>query len=60
VSDRQEETPDVTSDEKLDKFKLDIVRDAGLVDEQREQANEDMRFVNVTGGMWEGYVGGVS
>jgi len=58
MTDRLEETetPDVTDDEKLDKFKLDITRDADLVDEQREQANEDMRFVNVTGGMWEGFL----
>ncbi|MCK5445214.1 MAG: hypothetical protein KAI73_06285, partial [Rhodospirillaceae bacterium] len=58
MSDRLEETetPVVTDAEKLGKFKLDISRDADLVDEQREQANEDMRFVNVTGGMWEGFL----
>lgn len=52
----------VTTDENLDdneklaKFKLEISKDAGAVDEQRWQANEDMRFVNVTGGMWEGWL----
>jgi len=50
-------TPEPMSDaEKLDKFKLDISRDADVVDDQRDQANEDMRFVNVTGGMWEGFL----
>ncbi len=44
------------ANEKLDKFKLDITKDADVVDDQRDQANEDMRFVNVTGGMWEGFL----
>ncbi len=44
----------IPKDDKLDKFKQDISRDADIADEQREAANEDMRFVNVTGGMWEG------
>lgn len=43
-------------DEKLAKFKKDIADDANVVSEQRDQANEDMRFVNVTGGMWEGFL----
>lgn len=47
---------DLDDDEKLDKFKQDVSRDANVVDEQREQANEDMRFVNVTGGMWERFL----
>ena len=45
-----------TEDERLIRFKLDIVRDADVTDEQRDQANEDMRFVNVVGGMWEGFL----
>lgn len=45
-----------SDEEKLDKFKQDVSRDANVVDEQRDQANEDMRFVNVTGGMWEGFL----
>ena len=50
------ETPEEENAEKLGRFKLDITRDADIVDEQRDQANEDMRFVNVTGGMWEGFL----
>jgi len=47
---------EMTDAEQLDKFKLDVNRDANVVDDQRDQANEDMRFVNVTGGMWEGFL----
>lgn len=42
-------------DDKLDKFRNDITKDADVVDEQRDKANEDMRFVHVSGGMWEGF-----
>ena len=50
-------TPENTSTElKLDIFKLDIMRDAEVTWEQRDQANEDMRFVNVDGGQWEGFL----
>lgn len=45
-------------DEKLEKFMRDISSDANVVDDQRIQANEDMRFVNVTGGQWEGFFDG--
>lgn len=41
--------------EKLDKFKLQIIIDADAMDDQRDKANEDMRFVNMDGGMWEGF-----
>jgi len=41
--------------EKLDGFKLQISEDADAMDDQREKANEDMRFVNVDGGTWEGF-----
>jgi len=37
---------------KLDRFKLDISRDADNLSEQRDKANEDMRFINVDGAMW--------
>ena len=47
------EVESLSDDERLDKFKLDISNDADVVDEQRDQANEDMRFINVSGGMWE-------
>ena len=46
----------MSDEERLDKFKLDIINDANATDEQRDQANEDMRFIHVTGGMWEGFL----
>jgi hypothetical protein len=48
---------DISEDDqtKLAKFKLQISDDADAMDDQREKANEDMRFVNVDGGMWEGF-----
>lgn len=55
MTDDTERDAALQGDGKLDKFKLDIAKDADVVDEQRDQANEDMRFVNVTGGMWEGF-----
>jgi len=50
------ETPEEEAAEKLGDTLADISRDADIVEEQRNQANEDMRFVNVTGGMWEGFL----
>ncbi len=41
--------------ERLDDFKQDITDDADAMDDQRDKANEDMRFVNVDGGTWEGF-----
>ena len=41
-------------DERHTKYRQDISRDANVTLEQREAANEDMRFVNVEGGQWEG------
>lgn len=49
-------TADLTDDEIFAKYLLDVSTDANVIDEQRDQANEDMRFVNVTGGMWEGFL----
>ena len=43
-------------DERLTKFKQDITKDADVTAEQREAANADMRFINVKGGMWEGFL----
>jgi hypothetical protein len=40
----------------LKSFKEDITKDADAMAEQRQEANEDMRFVNVTGGMWEDFL----
>tara|TARA_R110000772_G_scaffold18067_2_gene50442 strand:+ start:262 stop:2364 length:2103 start_codon:yes stop_codon:yes gene_type:complete len=45
-----------SSDQMLDRYKKDIQKDADVVLEQRDKANEDMRFVNVVGGMWEGFL----
>ena len=45
-----------SSFEMLDRYKKDIQKDADVVLEQRDKANEDMRFVNVVGGMWEGFL----
>lgn len=58
MSDNREPTPvkKLSDDDLLTKFKEDIVRDADVTDDQREQANEDMRFINVAGGMWEGFL----
>ncbi|PCJ24145.1 MAG: hypothetical protein COA96_10390 [SAR86 cluster bacterium] len=48
---------DISSEDqlRLDDFKKQISDDADAMDDQRELANEDMRFVNVDGGMWEGF-----
>ena len=56
MDERTVETETVEDDAKLSKFKNDISKDASVVDDQRQQANQDMRFVNVTGGMWEGFL----
>ena len=40
----------------LDKMKMDIIVDAQATESQRDKANEDMRFVYVAGGMWEGFL----
>ena len=45
-----------SDNEKLERFKQELARDADILAEQRDQANEDMRFVNVTGGQWEGFL----
>ena len=52
--DHSEETPVLEDDEKLQKYLTDLSKDAEVIDDQRVAANEDMRFVNVDGGMWEG------
>lgn len=42
--------------ELLVKYKKDIAKDADILSEQRDKANEDMRFVNVDGGHWENFL----
>jgi len=44
--------------DKLEEFKADVSRDGEIGEEQRLAANEDMRFINVPGGMWEGFMDG--
>lgn len=57
LEDETQSAPAGESDEeKLGRFKLDIINDADVTDDQRDNANEDMRFVNVDGGMWEGFL----
>lgn len=40
----------------LEDMKLDTSKDYDLTQQQRESANEDLRFCTVEGGMWEGYL----
>ncbi len=47
---------DETEEERLIRFKMDIINDADVINEQADKANEDMRFVNVSGGMWEDFL----
>ena len=42
--------------ERLAMFKEDITSDAECSDDARDAANEDMRFINVPGGMWEDFL----
>ncbi len=44
--------------QKVESFKQNIQNDADVMIDQRDKANEDMRFVNVTGGMWENFLEG--
>jgi len=40
----------------LDQYKLDVAKDYNASEETRERSNEDMRFIGVDGGMWEGFL----
>jgi len=42
--------------EKLTRFKLELAEDGDANRDQREMANDDTRFINVEGGMWEGFL----
>ena len=53
---RERDSGTETKDQRLDDFKMAISNDADVMSDQRDKANEDMRFVNVTGGMWEGFL----
>jgi len=50
--------PPSDDSDKLGQFRIDIVSDAEVVEDQRDKANEDIRFVNVDGGQWEGFLTG--
>ena len=47
---------DKTIEPELERFKSDIATDADVNKSVRDEANSDMRFINVTGGMWEDYL----
>jgi hypothetical protein len=55
-TDRPRTSPKGDSGDKLEIMKQRISNDADLMEDQRDKANEDLRFVNVTGGMWEGFL----
>ncbi len=57
-TDRPRESLKGDSAQRLEKSMQDIQNDADLMIDQRDKANEDMRFVNVTGGMWENFLEG--
>jgi len=40
----------------LDQLKQEIITDADNTISQRDKSNEDMRFINVAGGQWEGFL----
>ncbi len=42
--------------DKLSQFKQDVSDDYEITEKQREDANKDIRFIGVTGGMWEDYL----
>jgi len=42
--------------EMINRFKRDIAKDADILSEQRDKADEDMRFIYVDGGQWENFL----
>lgn len=44
-----------SDEERLIRFKEDINKDADVMTDQSIAADEDMRFINEIGGMWEGF-----
>ena len=50
---RKTPTNKTPADELLAKFMKELANDSEISKDQQEAANEDMRFVNVPGGMWE-------
>jgi len=49
------EPPKEDMQKKLNRFKTELSLDGDAVEDQMQQADEDMRFLNVIGGMWEGF-----
>ena len=58
MPEKQIPTPktDETIDDKRGRFVIELAEDASNLNDVREEANEDTRFINVTGGMWEGFL----
>ena len=46
-------------DDLLHQYKQDVETDYSATEEQRDKANEDHRFIDVDGGMWEGFLNNV-
>ena len=40
----------------LEQYKKDVGTDYDANEEVRQRCNEDMRFIGVDGGMWEGFL----
>ena len=58
VNPTSEDSNATDPDDQLSRFKLDINNDADVMIDQRDSADADMRFINVKGGMWEGFLEG--
>ena len=43
--------------DRLDQAKRDIINDADNMADQRDKSNQDLRFITVTGGQWEDWMG---
>ena len=56
MSDRKTGIKEIDDKTRLERFKQDIDDDASVSFEQREEANNDMRFINVQSGMWEDFL----
>ena len=47
---------DEDDEQRRQRYNLDLWNSADIHTEQRSQANDDMRFINVRGGMWEDFL----
>lgn len=48
--------PDEDDEQRRKRYNQDLWNSAEVHTEQRDQANDDMRFINVRGGMWEDFL----